>query len=97
MVGSKWSLVDYRRRVSPSVTIQAVYDSIMKFDIRKKKRRSTMPGVLGLAVGGQMYDALDLALSIVYFNPIIFRAQKIYRDKDSPRVWCNAHFNFRIS
>ena len=106
-VGSKWSLVDYKRRVSPSATIQAKYvfdigissaakPSMWEYD---NAGSACLPqgAVLGLAVGGQMYGAFDLTLSIVYFNAIIFRAQKIYRDKDSPRVWCTGHFKFKIS
>ena len=107
-VGSKWSLVDYKRRVSPSATIQAKYvfdigissaakPSMWEYDNAQGYAFSPQGAVLGLAVGGQMYGAFDLTLSIVYFNQIIFRAQKIYRDKDSPRVWCTGHFKFKIS
>jgi hypothetical protein len=97
MVGSKWSLVDYKRRVSPNVTIQAHYGGApVPAGFKDSKFVGTGPTV-GLAVGGKMYGALDLTLSIVYFDPITFRAQKIYRDKDSPRVWYSSHFNVRIS
>ena len=65
-VGSKWSLVDYKRRVSPSAMIQAAYDDVQI----ERFAPFIQPHSLGLAVGGQMYDAFNFRLFIVYFNPI---------------------------
>ena len=72
-VGSKWSLVDYKRRVSPSATIHAAYD----FEYPSGRPRAhPMRRILGLAVGGQMYDSFDFSLFIVYLNPIISECRK---------------------
>lgn len=65
-VGSKWSLVDYKRRVSPSATIKAAYYHIP--ETRYHRMPPSLESFLGLAVGGKI-------------------VQKIYRDKDSPRVY----------
>ena len=97
MVGSKWSLVDYKRRVSPSATIQAVYDQWDRLIGAGCCFFDSGLGNLGLAVGGQMYDALNFHAVYRLFQPNYFRVHKIYCDKDSPRVWCSAHLNFRIS
>ena len=73
-VGSKWSLVDYKRRVCPSATIQAAYglEASCSYHMGYPFRRlQESPHSLGLAVGGQMYDAFNFRLFIVYFNPII--------------------------
>ena len=72
-VGSKWSLVDYKRRVSPSAMIQAAYDLYRGYSF---PRFQEAPHTLGLAVGGQMYDAFNFRLFIVYFNPIIPECRK---------------------
>ena len=78
MVGSMWSLVDYKRRVSSSPTIRAAYDldfpdiGIANSCFFQAKR----PDILGLAVGGQMYDSFDFSLFIVYLNPIISECRK---------------------
>ena len=95
-VESKWSLVDYKRRVSPSATIQAAYYISFKNSVNlslKSERITTVGGNvkethlgssyyaknlghLGLAAGGQMYDALDFRLFIVYFNQILSECRK---------------------
>ena len=97
MVGSKWSLADYKRRVSPSATIQAVYDQWdrLSTDPPRCQRRSSQSANLGLAVGGQMYDALNFRPFIIYFNPIISEYRKYTATRTPPGY--GVHLNFRIS
>ena len=60
----RWSLSDYKRRVSSTATVKAFYGSGMFFD--RLSCRSTRgsasndsEGTLGLAAGGQMYGGRD--------------------------------------
>ena len=84
MVESIWSLVDYKRRVSPSATIQAAYArehldcgySNSPFGMHPTCNGVKRPDILGLAVGGKMYDALYFRLFIVYFSLIISECRK---------------------
>ena len=73
-VGSKWSLVDYKRRVSPSATIQAAYD--FKYAEAYRRRLQESPHSLGLAVGGQMYDAFN-------FNCLLFISTQSFQSAEN--------------
>ena len=85
---------NYKRRVSPTATIEASYDMVNYEDAIFQYKATVCEmtivnesPILGLAAGGKMYGAPDLRLLIVgLISRILNRAQKIYRDKNSPRV-----------
>jgi hypothetical protein len=78
---NEWSLPDYKRRVSPTATVEASYEVRSSIPIKSttiwgaspRSPRSRVSAVsdvgrsniLGLAAGGQMYGARDLRPLIV--------------------------------
>ena len=95
---NEWSLSDYKRRISSTATVEASYEA--RPSHRPSPSPSSLgqsltqvstsddlingSDILGLAAGGQMYDVRDL--TAYHFIDFLNRAQKIYRNSDSPRV-----------
>jgi hypothetical protein len=65
----KWSLSDYKRRVSSTATVKASYLDNADYSIDLEYIRAAPTGckqsdILGIAAGGQMYGSCNLTLLI---------------------------------
>ena len=87
-------MADYKRRVSPTATIEARYESwfydLEKFEARNLSfpdyayKKQCIPGELGFAAGGQMYDPPLLRLSIVLLTLHVPERRKYIQTKIRP-------------
>ena len=89
---NEWSLADYKRRVSPTATIEAWYEPFRsKHSLFQNASNVSISGgtpsirySIGFAAGGQMYHSPYLRLSIVLLTLNVSERRKYIETKILP-------------